>query len=189
MWSVVSTLLVVSAVMLVAVVLIMGTALSDSDQPATIRFRTRRAGRKTRARRQGRRKVATQGAAAARTPVAIAVPAEPAAAMDQASAPAAVTVERPASAEAPPVAAVPPMASTDVPTPRAEGTILVETPDVDRPSRRRGPLTPPPAGGPSHWVRSGFALLLMIAFLGTLVAMAVGTAVALIAQALKHAVS
>ncbi|MDQ4132427.1 MAG: hypothetical protein M3179_04285, partial [Actinomycetota bacterium] len=99
------------------------------------------------------------------------------------------TAEGAAVAEVPPVVAAPTMALTDAPAARTEGTTLVETPNLERPSRGGEPLTVPPGSGPSHRVRSGLALLLMIAFLGTLVAVAVGVGVALIAQALKHAVS
>jgi hypothetical protein len=46
-----------------------------------------------------------------------------------------------------------------------------------------------PALGPrAGRVRSGITLVVMIAFLGTLVALAVGAAVALTAQALRYAV-
>lgn len=64
-----------------------------------------------------------------------------------------------------------------------------ETPRPSTPPSRRETAVPVPAVAQrSGRVRSGMALVVMIAFLGTLVALAVGAAVAVAAQALRYAV-
>ena len=176
---VVSTFLVVSGVVTAALVVVLAIAVTDADQPATLRRRTRRAQRAEKPQPAPTAVEPEDHGPSGPTEREFQGPSGPTERESQG--PSGPTERESQGPSGPPELEEP---APPQPVPVAAGY---------QPSRRqrRRDLTPvaqPELTVPTGRMRSGVALVVMIAAMGTMVALAVGAAVAFTALALREAV-